>query len=518
MKNRPTIQPVVFWTSALLIVVFVFLSFLYTKQLGTTFKTIQEVFATYAGWVYILGVNYFLIFALWLMFGKYGDIRIGGHDAKPEFSRWSWFSMLFSAGMGIGLVFWSVAEPIYHFTSPPFGLEGNTPQAAGQAMTITLFHWGFHAWGIYAVVGLALAFFAYNRNLPLTIRSAFYPMLGERIYGPVGHLIDIIAVLATMFGLATSLGLGVQQVNAGLSLLFGLPTTPTVQVILIALITAVAVSSVVAGLDKGVRRLSEINMYAAGALLLFVFLAGPTVFLLDSLIQNIGRYVEHLARLSTWTESYRRTEWQHSWTIFYWAWWIAWSPFVGMFIARISRGRTVREFVMGVLLVPTVLTAVWLTVFGGSSLHEELFGSGGIAAAVNENIATALYALLDHYPLSFASSLLAVFVVISFFVTSSDSGSLVIDTITSGGHPKPPVRQKIFWASTEGLVAAALLLAGGLSALQAGSILTGLPFTIVLFFMCISLARGLREEWLDELSEEIEEHRFRRSLKRHRNR
>ncbi len=518
MTNKPTIQPVVFWTSAALIVVFVFLSFLYTEELGDTFKMIQKLFSTYAGWLYILGVNFFLIFALWLMFGKYGDIRLGGHDAKPDFTRWSWFAMLFSAGMGIGLVFWSVAEPIYHFTSPPFDIEARTPQAAGQAMTITLFHWGFHAWGIYAVIALSLSFFAYNRGLPLTIRSVFYPLLGERIYGPIGHLIDIIAVLATMFGLATSLGLGVKQVNAGLTFLFDLPESPMVQVVLIVLITTVAVSSVIAGLDKGVRRLSEINMYAAGTLLLFVFLLGPTVFLLDSLIQNVGRYIQHLAQLSTWTESYQRTEWQHGWTIFYWAWWIAWSPFVGMFIARISRGRTIREFVLGVLLVPTVMTSAWLTVFGGSSLYEELAGAGGIAAAVDENIATALYALLQHYPLASISSLVAVFVVITFFVTSSDSGSLVIDTITSGGHPNPPVRQKIFWASAEGVVAAALLMAGGLGALQAGSILTGLPFTIVLFFMCISLARGLREEWLDELSEELEEHKFRRHLTRHRNR
>lgn len=500
-----TIEPVVFWASSALIVVFVLLSFIYTKQMGDTFGHVQKLFSTYAGWVYILGVNFFLGFSIWLLFSRYGDIRLGGHDAKPEFSTWGWFAMLFSAGMGIGLVFWSVAEPMYHFSSPPFGAEASTAEAAKLAMTITLFHWGFHAWGIYAVIALALAFFAFNRGLPLTIRSAFYPLLGERIYGPIGHAIDVLAVLATMFGLATSLGLGVQQVNAGLTTLFGIASSVMVQIILIAVITSIAIVSVVAGLDKGVRRLSEINMFAAGGLMLFVLIAGPTVFILDSVVQNFGGYIQHLAELSTWTESYKQTEWQHSWTIFYWAWWIAWSPFVGMFIARVSKGRTVREFVAGVLLVPTLLTTLWLTVFGGSALFEELHGGGGIMNAVNANVATALYELLARFPLAEITSLLAVFVVVTFFVTSSDSGSLVIDTITSGGHPNPPVQQKIFWASAEGIVAAALLVAGGLNALQAGVILTGLPFTLVLLMMCFSLHKGLHEEWLKELAEEIKE-------------
>lgn len=490
-----TIEPTVFWVSSALIVVFVFLSFFYTRELGETFTAVQQAFSTYAGWVYILGVNIFLLFSIWLIFSRFGDIRLGGKGAQPDFTVWGWLAMLFSAGMGIGLVFWSVAEPMYHFATPPQLVEAESREAAAMAMAVTFFHWGLHAWGIYAVIALALAFFSFNRGLPLTIRSAFHPLLGDKIHGPVGKLIDILAVLATMFGLATSLGLGAQQVNAGLNRLFGIATTETIQVVIIILITIVAVTSVVLGLDKGIKRLSQINMVAAAVLLLFVLMAGPSLFIIESLLQIIGSYLQHLLRMATWTESYTRTDWQHSWTLFYWAWWIAWSPFVGMFIARISRGRTIREFMLGVLLTPTVLTAIWLTVFGGSALHAQLEGNGQVLAAVNENVATALYALLELFPMGSLFSMLAIFVVVTFFVTSSDSGSLVIDTITSGGHPNPPVRQKIFWASTEGVVASALLMAGGLKALQAGSILTGLPFTFVLLFMCYSLYKGLAEDW-----------------------
>jgi choline/glycine/proline betaine transport protein len=501
---RKTIEPVVFWSSVVLIVFFVFLSFVYTQQMSDAFENAQGLFSTYAGWIYILSVNFFLIFTLWLLFSKYGDIRLGGKSAKPEFSTKSWLAMLFSAGMGIGLVFWSVAEPIYHFSSPPMAVEAGTAEAASMAMTITFFHWGFHAWGVYAVIALALAFAAFNRGQPLTIRAAFYPLLGSKINGPIGHAIDIIAVLATMFGLATSLGLGVQQVNAGLTTLFDIPSSTTTQIILITLITCIAIGSVVSGLDKGVRLLSEFNMCLAALLMLFVFAVGPTLFILDSVVQNFGSYLQHLAQLSTWTESYDQTEWQHGWTIFYWAWWIAWSPFVGMFIARISKGRTIREFVLGVLFVPTLLAMVWLTVFGGTALHQELAGDGGIVEAVNADVATALYVLLADFPLAGLTSLLAIIVVTTFFVTSSDSGSLVIDTITSGGHPNPPVAQKVFWATMEGVVASSLLLAGGLGALQAGSILTGLPFSIVLIFMSFSLRKGLHEEWLMELDAELE--------------
>ncbi len=400
--------------------------------------------------------------------------------------------MLFSAGMSIGLLFYGVAEPMFHFSASPIA-EPGTIEAARVAMDFTFLHWGLHPWALYALVGLALAFFAFNRNLPLSIRSAFYPLFGERIYGPIGNTIDIMATVATMFGVATSLGLGVQQVNAGLNHLLGVPQTLVVQLVLIAAITSIATWSVVRGLDSGIKVLSYANMFAAGALLLFVLLVGPTLFILNALVENVGYYVQQFASLSTWDETYEGTEWQNGWTVFYWGWWISWSPFVGMFIARVSYGRTVREFIKGVLFVPTILTFVWMTTFGNSALDIELFGAGGIAAAVQENIPVSLFVLLERFPLDTVTATLAVIVVVTFFVTSSDSGSLVIDIITAGGNPDPPKPQRIFWAVLEGLVAAALLVAGGLVALQTAAITTGLPFAIVLLGMCYSLHKGLSE-------------------------
>jgi choline/glycine/proline betaine transport protein len=364
-------------------------------------------------------------------------------------------------------------------------------------MKFTFLHYGLHAWAVYAIVGMSLAFFTFNEKLPLTLRSVFYPLLGDRIYGPIGNIIDVIAVVATLFGLATSLGFGVQQVSAGLAHLFSTPDTIVMQVFLIAVITGAATISVVLGLDKGVRVLSELNMRLGIVLLIAMLILGPTVYLLDSFIQNTGAYLQELISIGAWTEAYSGTTWQHEWSVFYWAWWISWSPFVGMFIARVSKGRTVREFFLGVLLVPSLLTFLWLSVFGGSALYLELNGIGNIATAVNENIATALFVLLEEYPLSFVTSIVGILLVTSFFVTSSDSGSLVIDSITSGGKLDAPVGQRIFWALSEGAVAATLLLGGGLKALQTAAISTGLPFTLLLFVMCYSLYKGLTEEYND---------------------
>jgi choline/glycine/proline betaine transport protein len=489
------IHPTVFFVSVALTVVFVVVTIVALDHMADIYSAVQAWITTNVGWLFILFVQGFLLFSLYLMVSRLGRVRLGGPGARPDYSYASWLSMLFAAGMGIGLVFWAVAEPVFHYGSPPFA-EPETRAAAAEAMRFTFLHWGFHAWGIYAVVALSLAYFAYNRGLPLTIRSAFYPLIGDRIYGWMGNVIDILAVLATLFGIATSLGLGVSQVAAGLSYLFGIDAGVELQIFLIFAITLLATTSVVLGLDKGVKRLSEINMGLAGALMLFLLLLGPTLFIMKSFVQNIGDYVQNFFQMSGWTEAYRaEAGWQASWTVFYWAWWIAWSPFVGMFIARVSRGRTIREFLLGVLLVPTTLTFLWMSVFGGTALYGAMNGTFDIQAAVNEDVSTALFALLNEFPLSWLTSLIALMLIVVFFVTSSDSGSLVIDIITSGGNTDPPVVQRVFWASTEGIVAAALLLGGGLGALQTAAITTGLPFVIVLALMCVGLLKALNHDY-----------------------
>ncbi len=486
------IQPFVFLSAATIILSAVLLTIIFTEQAEAVFSAANSWVSDSFGWFFILTVTALLGYSIYLMFSKFGSIRLGGPNAEPEFGLLGWFAMLFSAGMGIGLLFWSVAEPIYHYSGPPVG-EGETAAAARQAMVITYFHWGLHAWGIYAVVALALAFFSFNGGLPLTIRSAFYPLFGRAVNGLVGNLIDTVAVVATLFGVATSLGFGVMQVSAGLNHVAGVPNTALVQVLLIAGITALATWSVVSGLDKGIRRLSEINMLLALLLLIFVVCVGPTLFVLKTTVQNVGDYVQALPRMSFWTIGYDpENTWQSSWTVFYWAWWISWSPFVGMFIARISRGRTIKEFLMGVLFVPTILTFAWLSFFGNTALYEELFvPEAGIVTAVNEDVAVALFVLLEKFPLALITSSLAIGVVVTFFVTSSDSGSLVIDIITAGGHLNPPVAQRLFWAILEGVTAAALLTGGGLLALQTMAILSGLPFALVLILMSVSLHMGL---------------------------
>lgn len=489
------LHPTVFIVSASLIVLMVVGSLLSLETTDSFFADLQGAIAERAGWFFVLVVNLFLLFGVVVLLSPAGRIRLGGEHAQPTFGYASWFAMLFSAGMGIGLLFFSVAEPLYHFSTPPLaGVEPGSNEAAVVAMRTTYFHWGLHAWGIYALVGLALAYFSFNRGLPLTLRSAFVPLLGDRVHGPLGNLIDILAVVATLFGVATSLGIGVQQVNAGLDYLFGVAQTPGTQVILIVIITGMATASVVSGLNKGIRRLSEFNVVVALLLLLFVLVVGPTLFVLNGWVQNMGQYAQRFLALSTWTETYQGTKWQNGWTVFYWAWWIAWSPFVGMFIARISRGRTIREFMLGVLLVPTLVTFLWLSVFGNAALHRELFGSGGLSEAVQANMPVALFELFSEMPLGALASGLGVIVVVTFFVTSSDSGSLVIDIITAGGNTNPPLPQRIFWALMEGGVAAALLLGGGLIALQTASITIGLPFAVVLLLMCWSLGRALRDD------------------------
>ena len=496
-KGRPkitfeNIHHNVFWPAAAIILAFLSITIAYKDTIGSFFEKIQESTATSSGWFFIITVNLVLIFCFFVAFSRFGKIRLGGQEAKTEFSTPAWFAMLFSAGMGIGILFWSVAEPISHYSSRPMGATTDA-MAAKDSMDLSFLHWGLHAWGIYALVGLGLSYFAFNKKLPLTISSLFYPLLGKRVYGLIGDVIDILAVIATLFGLATSLGLGAQQISSGLNFLYGWEVTDNNQVMIITGVTFMATISVVLGIDKGVRRLSELNLVVAALFLTTMIIVGPTLFIADSFVSNLGSYINTLPKISFWTEAYEQTNWQNDWTVFYWAWWIAWSPFVGMFIARVSRGRTIKEFILGVLIVPSIVTFLWFSAFGGTAIFTEMNDIGIISAAVNEDVSTALFKLLDQFPWPLVSSTIGVVLIISFFVTSSDSGSLVIDSITSGGKLDAPKGQRVFWALTEGAAAIALLLGGGLTALQTVSITSGLPFAVMLLIICYSLYKSLKD-------------------------
>jgi betaine/carnitine transporter, BCCT family len=488
----------VFFISAVLILVFVIGTIIFPAEAKTALDGAKGWTIDNFDWLFMVGANIFVLFCIALIFLPVGKIRLGGKDARPDFSTLSWFAMLFAADMGIGLMFWSVAEPVGYYTDwfgTPLNVEPNTPQAKDMALGAVMYHWGLHPWAIYGVVALSLAFFAYNKGMPLTIRSAFYPILGERCWGWAGHVIDVLAVLATIFGLATSLGLGAKQAAGGMHFLFDTPNAINVQIAIIVGVTAAAVISVMRGLDGGVKLLSNINMGLAALLLLFVMIAGPTLLIFTSMGQTAVDYVVNIIPLSNWVGR-EDQGFLHDWTVFYWAWWISWSPFVGMFIARVSRGRTVREFLTAVLLVPTLVTVVWMATFGGSGLHQTINGIGELANGVGDS-SLALFQMLAELPLTAITSFLAIVLVLVFFITSSDSGSLVIDSITAGGKLDAPVPQRVFWAIMEGLIAGALLYGGGeqaLNALQAGAITTGLPFTVVLLVMCFSLYKGLSAE------------------------
>lgn len=502
------IHPIVFPVALIIIALFVAITVLMGNQASSAyewlFNTVNDTF----GWFYILAVNIFIITIVYFAVSKYGNIRIGGVEAEKEFSDFAWMAMLFSAGMGIGLMFYSVTEPMGYFQSPP-AFFGDVPQESGTAGTValaqTFFHWGFSPWAIYGLVGLGLAFFSFNRGLPLTFRSVFWPLLGERIYGWPGHIIDLVTVFATLFGLATSLGLGVAQVNTGLAYVAGdavlgiasVPTGVGPQIFLIAVITAIATASVAAGLENGVKRLSTVNLYLMFALLGFLLLVGPRLFVMGGMVEAVGSYTNNFLGLSLFTGTLADGGSTIGTTIFYWGWWIAWSPFVGMFIARISKGRTVREFVLGVLFLPALFSFLWLSTFGGSALYLQLHGAGGVISAMDgPNGGTiAMFAMLNQFPLGAVSGILATLLVVTFFVTSSDSGSLVIDHLTSGGKHDVPRAQRIFWAIIEGAVAALLLYGGGLGALQTAAVTTGLPFAAVLLLMCYTVYLGLDNEY-----------------------
>ena len=499
----------VFLISSLSIVAFVLYALVAPEQAASFFGWLRPALTSTFDWFFMSAANVFVVFCLFLIVSPWGSVRLGGKEASPDYSYAGWFAMLFAAGMGIGLMFFGVLEPVYHMaiSSPlgvpsPFAADGsiipeNVDAAKEMGLAATIYHWGLHPWAIYAVVALALALFSFNKGLPLSIRSAFYPIFGERVWGWTGHVIDTLAVFATLFGLATSLGLGAQQANAGLEHIYGIPNTITVQVILIIGITSIALVSVLRGLDGGVKVLSEINMLIAAVLLLFVLFAGPTIAILGDFVTGLGAYGADLVGLSN---PIGRTDdaYRQGWTAFYWAWWISWSPFVGMFIARVSRGRTVREFITCVLLIPSLVCVLWMAVFGGVAIDQVL--SDPATSAVKANVIDSyspelsLFAMLEGLPLSSITSTIGIVLVIVFFVTSSDSGSLVIDTITAGGKVDAPVPQRVFWCTFEGLVAIVLLIGGGLGSLQAMVISTGLPFTIVLLLMCVAIFKGLQTE------------------------
>lgn len=496
----------VFGISAVAVVLFTVVTLIFPGQLEPFFGSLRDGLTANLDWFFMLAGNLFVLLCLGLILSPLGKVRLGGPEATPDFSLTGWFAMLFAAGMGIGLMFYGVSEPLGHFEAalggvttedglrtdwaPLGGAEGDADAARRIGMAATIFHWGLHPWAIYAVVALSLALFAFNKGLPLTLRSVFHPIFGERIWGWPGHVIDILAVLATIFGLATSLGLGAEQASAGLTHLFGLPNGDVTKIVLIVLITLVAGTSVVLGVEKGVKRLSEINMVLALLLLVFVIALGPTLVILTDFFSNLGAYATELVPLSN---PFGRDDdnFRHGWTAFYWAWWISWSPFVGMFIARVSRGRTVRQFLVAVLIVPSLISVLWMTALGGTAIDMTVAGFSGILDAPLE---LELFEMLAQLPLASITSLVGIVLVIVFFVTSSDSGSLVIDTIAAGGKVNAPIAQRIFWVAIEGAVAIALLLGGGLIALQAMAVSTGFPFAIVLLGASFALVKGLMAE------------------------
>jgi choline/glycine/proline betaine transport protein len=505
--------PRVFWPAAGIVVAFVALAVVLPERLGDILGILNDTVIADLGWYYVLLVSSCIAFSLWVAFSSLGNVVLGKDDEEPEFGLKSWFAMLFAAGMGIGLVFWGVAEPLNHFASPPPGTADGEAAAARAAMDTTFLHWGLHAWAIYVVVGVAVAYAVHRKGRPVSIRWALEPLFGERVRGTLGDLIDVIAVVGTLFGVATSLGFGVSQVSAGLAYLHAVDeASTTLKVLLIAGISAIAIVSVATGVDKGIKWLSNINMAMAALLVLVVAVLGPTVFILGDFVQQLGSYARNFFDLSFRTMSFQGEDgsaWLAGWTTFYWGWWMSWAPFVGVFIARISRGRTVREFVAGVLLVPTLVTFLWFSVMGGSAIYREMFGSGGLVGddgAVSTD--AALFQFLGGLPASGVLSVLAMVLVVVFFVTSSDSGSFVVDMLASGGNPEPPVWSRIFWAVLEGVVAATLLIAGavtggdGLGALQTMAILLALPFSLVMIGMMVATAKALlHENWLHHKAE-----------------
>jgi len=491
-KAAHVFNPAVFFPASLLIFVLLAFSIVMPSTMEAMFSSLQSIIVSNGSWFYVMSVALILVSVVMVGMTHYGDIRLGPDHSAPDYSLSTWLSMLFAAGMGIGLMYFGVAEPLMHFIAPPTA-EPNTVEAVREAMRTTFFHWGLHAWAIYAVVALILAYFSFRHNLPLTLRSALYPLIGDKIHGRIGDVVDVFAVIGTIFGVATSLGIGASQINSGFNYLFNVEVSVVNQIFIMAGVVFFAVVSVSTGLDKGIRRLSELNMILAVGLLLLVLVSGSTVFLLTAYVQNIGSYLSDIVRTTFNLFAYEKTDWIGGWTIFYWGWWLAWAPFVGLFIARISRGRTIREFVFGVLLIPTLFTLLWMTVFGNSAI-DLVFTEGNqrLADMVNKDVSVALFAFLEHFAMAEVLSLVAVFMIVIFFVTSCDSGAMVVDMLCSNGSNETPLWQRIYWAVVVGVVAAVLSLAGGLTALQTMTITAALPFAVILLVAMFGLLKSLR--------------------------
>lgn len=484
----------VFYISISLILLFLIFGFIFPEQLTGVTSQLFAFITNDLGWFYLVTVLGVLIFSLYLAFGRFGKIRLGNDDDRPEYSTFSWFAMLFSAGMGIGLVFWGVAEPVFHYAQPPMGIEPLSTQSAMMSFRYAFLHWGFHPWAIYAIVGLALAYVTFRKKMPCLISSTLYPLLGEKTRGPIGHVIDILALILTVIGVATSLGMGALQVNGGLNTLFNVPNNISTQVIIIIVITVLFLISATTGLDKGIKILSNTNIIIAVLLLLFVFLFGPTIFIIDTFFVSLSGYIQNLLPMSLSLSPFDKDPWIGTWTIFYWAWWLSWGPFVGTFIARISKGRTVKEFILGVVILPAIFCCIWFTIFGGTALYFEIFEGVDIVAQVTNDVTVGLFATLSYLPLGKIISFIATILIITFFVTSADSATFVIGMFSRNGDLNPDNKIKVIWGVILSLMAIVLLFSGGLVAMRNTSIIMALPFLFIIIMMCVAIFKAFRNE------------------------